>query len=81
MPKQRQKYLAKSWNKEAIKRAVILIIDNQLETLDIKALEGMPWYYRVRVWSTRIIFLKKESWNRIYHIWPRWDIYRELKKL
>lgn len=46
---------------KAIEAALICIVNNELDTLDVKALKGRPGFYRARVGNYRIIFARYDG--------------------
>jgi mRNA-degrading endonuclease RelE of RelBE toxin-antitoxin system len=70
------KKLSPTLRKRLIK-AVFLIADDKLKTLDIKMLHSKFCVYRCRVGKLRILFQKTENGNRIMGIGFRGDIYKK----
>lgn len=56
-----------------IKEAILLILNKDLSTLDIKKLKGESNIYRVRVGKARIIFEHTETGNKIRRVSFRSD--------
>ena len=80
MAKAWMKFLLKVNLKIRLKLEIIIekIMLNDFEGLHVKSISWKEWYYRVRLWKIRIIFIKSEIENIIDEIWYRWDIYKWL---
>ena len=80
MAKAWMKFLLKLNLKIRLKLEIIIkkILNNDFDWLNIQSVTWKPWYYKVRVWKIRIIFIKNKKENIIDNIWYRWDIYKWL---
>jgi mRNA-degrading endonuclease RelE of RelBE toxin-antitoxin system len=56
------------------------ILNKKFEWLDIKPLINMKNHFRCRIWDIRIIYYFDLNNIKILYIWPRWDIYKNIKK-
>lgn len=61
-----------------IKEVLLLIMNNQLDTLDCKKLNGFKNFYRVRVGNDRIVFRKSGRGNLIVDIFNREKGYKNI---
>ena len=61
-----------------IKEVLSLIMNNQLDDLDCKKLNGFKNFYRVRVGNDRIVFRKSSSGNLIVDIFNREKGYKNI---
>lgn len=74
------KFLLKLDIKVRFKLKIIItkILNNDFEGLNIQPLSWKSWYFKIRIWKIRIIFIKSDDENIIDNIWYRWDIYKWL---
>jgi mRNA-degrading endonuclease RelE of RelBE toxin-antitoxin system len=74
------KFLSKLDKKTRFRLEVILkkILENNFDWLKIQPLSWKNWYFKVRVWKIRIIFIRSSEENIIDTIWYRWDVYKWL---
>lgn len=80
MTKTWMKFLLKLDVKIRFKLEIIItkILNNDFDWLNIQSLSWKDWYFRIRVWKIRIIFIKSKEENIIDDIWYRWNIYKWL---
>lgn len=74
------KFLLKLDSKTKFKLEIIItkILNNDFDWLNIQSLIWKKWYFKIRVWKIRVIFIKNKDENIIDDIWYRWDIYKWL---
>jgi len=74
------KFLLKLDRKNRYKLEIMIekILENKFEGLSLSPLKWKEWYFRVRVWKIRIVFIQWGEGNIIEDIWYRWDIYKWL---
>jgi len=70
------KFIKRSPHRNLFEKVLQDILDNNLDSYDIKELIGKKWYYRLRAWSVRFIFKKTPHSNILIRVNNRWDVYK-----
>ncbi|MFN7161026.1 MAG: type II toxin-antitoxin system RelE family toxin [Candidatus Gracilibacteria bacterium] len=64
--------------RELLREIILRIVQNNLETLDVKKLQSTKNLYRIRKGNIRIVFVKQKSQNVLINIYFRKDAYKDL---